>query len=445
MGIRVKCRVISLIYTKLEQNTASNQNRELPMKKVLFSIIIGLSMLTHANAFEGDAKAGKTKAAMCGACHGTNGIGTTDMYPNIAGQHADYIVKQLKAFQTGVERNDPVMAPMAAGLSEQDMADIAAYFSRFSRDGTAPAEDSSTDEAGSAPKAKAIVKAVIVADPKAGKALYVYGDKARGITACIDCHGKEGNSNALINPNLADQHPEYIAKQLKAFKAESRHNASMNQVSANLSNTDIANLSAYFKDTSAIGEVNASAGAVAVKRFVGDVELGKIKAATCAACHGADGNALVATYPSLAGQNESYLVKQISEFKSGARSDAVMASMVASLTNEDIQNVSAFFASQTLVPAAAESNERGKKLYLSGNAKAGITACIACHSIDGSGIDKAAFPAVAGQSATYLKAQLEQFKTSARTNDTNSMMQNIAIKLTVKDIAALSSYMASLK
>lgn len=279
------------------------------MKKFILFIVIGLGMLSQANAFVGDAKAGKSKSAMCAACHSSNGIGTTDMYPNLAGQHADYIAKQLKAFKSG-ERSDAVMAPMAAGLSDQDMADIAAYYAAFSRDGSAPVEaDAPAGETSTAaPVAKAApAKIAFVADASAGKALYEHGDTSRGITACIDCHGDEGNSDVLINPNLSEQHSAYIEKQLKAFKDESRHNAAMNQVSGNLSDADIANLGAYFADTSAVGEVKASAAIVAMKSFKGDVEKGKAVAATCAACHGADGNALVAMYPSLAGQSLSLI------------------------------------------------------------------------------------------------------------------------------------------
>ncbi|WP_241242401.1 c-type cytochrome [Thalassotalea sp. G2M2-11] len=415
------------------------------MKNVLMSIVIGLGMLSHANAFEGDAAAGKTKAATCAGCHGANGIGIMGAYPNLAGQHADYIVKQLKAFKAG-DRADPVMAPMAAALSEQDMQDVAAYFASFGRDGAAPAGATAAADESAAPSAPtATVAAAPVADASAGKALYEHGDQARGITACVDCHGKEGNSKVLINPNLANQHPEYIAKQLKAFKAESRHNASMNQVSGNLTDADIANLAAYFDDTSAVGEVAASAGKVAVKSFAGDVDAGKAKSATCIACHGADGNATVAIYPSLAGQSETYLAKQLHEFKSGVRDNAVMAGMAAALSDEDIKNVAAYFAAQTLKPAPANTSAAGKQLYVSGDAKRGISACIACHSVNGGGMDKAGFPAVAGQSAAYIKSQLEQFRSGTRANDNNGIMRNIAVKLSDKDIAALADYMAALK
>ncbi len=413
------------------------------MKNVVISLVLGLSIMSHVNAFDGDAAAGKTKAATCAGCHGANGISIADNYPNLAGQKAEYIVKQLKAFQAGSNRNDPVMAPMAAALSEQDMQDVAAYFSSFGRDGSAPAGSETADSATAAPVVAA--PAAAVADPMAGKALYEHGDKERGITACVSCHGKEGNSKVLINPNLAKQHPEYIEKQLNAFKAESRHNASMNQVAGNLTDADIANISAYFEDTSAVGEVKASTGKVAVKSFTGDLAAGKAKAATCAACHGADGNAAVAIYPSLAGQSEAYLVKQLKAFKSGQRDNAVMAGMASPLSDDDMQNVAAYFASQTLKPAAAKTSAAGRKLYVSGDAKRGITACIACHGIKGGGMDKAAFPSIAGQRSAYIKAQLELFRSGKRANDPNGMMQNIAVRLSDDDISAIANYMAALK
>jgi len=416
------------------------------MKTVLFSIVLTIGLLSHTNAVAGDVKAGKAKSATCAGCHGANGIGIMGNYPNLAGQKADYIAKQLKAFKEGT-RADAVMPAMVAALSEQDMADLGAYFASFSIDGTPPpppvaGEDSSTVAAPMTAPTPA--KPAYVADAAAGKGLYQSGDKARGITACIDCHGKDGNSTVLINPNLAKQHSQYIEKQLTAFKENTRDNAVMNQISANLSSNDIANLGAYFADTSAVGEVK-SAPVVVVKSFTGDVEIGKTKAATCAACHGADGNAAVAMYPSLAGQSEDYLVKQLTEFKSSTRVDPVMAGMVAALSADDIQNVSAYFASQTLNPKVVEANAKGKKLYISGDMKNGITACVACHSIDGSGMAKAGFPAIAGQNATYLKVQLEKFRSGARANDKNSMMRNIAMKLSTKDIDAVAQYMSSLK
>ena len=196
------------------------------MKHILISLILTLSSINIAVAASGDADAGKTKAATCAACHGSNGIGASDSYPNLAGQHADYIVKQLKAFKAG-DRKDPLMSPMAAPLSEQDMADVAAYFSALPRDGGS--QDTGSADAGSAVSTAPVA---YVPNPAAGKSLYELGDASRNIGACIGCHGSEGNSEVLIYPNLANQHPEYIAKQLMNFKKmvhnNTEHNASSN-------------------------------------------------------------------------------------------------------------------------------------------------------------------------------------------------------------------------
>lgn len=415
------------------------------MKKIIFSLVLGLGMLTNANA-AGDAQAGKSKAAACSSCHGANGIGTTGMFPNLAGQHADYLIKQLKAFKSG-ERANAMMAPMAAGLSEQDMADIAAYYASFSRTGEAPISEGG-ESADAAPASSAPV--AYVGDAVKGKGLYEYGDESRGITACVACHGKDGASNVEINPNLAGQHPEYITKQLNAFKSGTRENASMNQVAGQLTSNDIADIAEFFEDTDAVANVEAKKPAAA-KSFAGDVTKGKQLSATCSACHGADGNAVVAIYPKLAGQHEKYIVSQLQDFKKAVetqgkegRADAVMGGMAAGLSADDMKNLAAYFASQTVSPGNDKGSDLGQKLYFSGDAARGITACVACHSADGKGMGSAGFPVVANQNVDYLKTQLAKFKSGERANDHNGMMRAVAAKLTDEDMTALAEYMSSL-
>ena len=97
------------------------------MKKVLTLVTIAALCINPGNLVAGDAAAGKSKAATCGACHGANGISTNDLWPNLAGQKAGYLVAQLKAFRDG-KRADPMMAPMAAPLSDADIDDLAAYY-----------------------------------------------------------------------------------------------------------------------------------------------------------------------------------------------------------------------------------------------------------------------------------------------------------------------------
>ena len=183
----------------------------------------------------------------------------------------------------------------------------------------------------------------------------------------------------------------------------------------------------------------------------GDAEAGKGKTAMCAACHGPDGNSLVPMYPKLAGQSASYLVKQLTEFKLGmtsagksGRVDPVMGGMAMALSEHDIADVSAFYASQKSTAGNGVANAEGKKLYLGGNAEMEVTACVACHGINGKGMPSAGFPALASQNAEYLKSQLEKFRSGARNNDLNGMMQGVAANLTDEEITALSQYMSSL-
>lgn len=186
--------------------------------------------------------------------------------------------------------------------------------------------------------------------------------------------------------------------------------------------------------------------------FAGDAAAGKAKSAMCAACHGVDGNSLVPMYPKIAGQSPNYIAKQLADFKlamtSGGKSgrvDPIMGGMAMTLTEQDMADLGAYYASQQVTAGNGKANEEGKKLYLGGNTETEVTACIACHGINGKGMPSAGFPGLANQNAEYLKAQLEKFRSGARNNDTNAMMQGVAANLTDAEIVALSQYMSSLK
>jgi cytochrome c553 len=412
------------------------------MNKIIFSLILALISINVAFAATGNAEAGKTKAAMCAACHGSNGIGASDAYPNLAGQHADYTVKQLKAFKSGMRVN-PLMGPMAAGLSEQDMADLGAYFSSLERSGGSTASVGGKElEAGNT---AAITASVAYApNASAGKSLYELGDPSRNIAACIGCHGKEGNSNVLIYPNLSKQHAQYIEKQLHAFKDKARTNYAMNQFAGAMTDEDIADMGAYFVDTKAVAHIKVKRVAT-VAAITEEAIAGKAKSAVCASCHGADGNSLVPMYPRLAGQHAEYTTKQLKEFKSGVRKSPIMAGMVAGLSEQDMAELGAYFASQKPMPGNGKGSDLGRKLYFGGDAPRGITACIACHGTSGKGIAKAGFPAVANQSVEYLTAQLISFKAGERDNDRNSIMRNVAKRLKQKDIEVLAQFISTMK
>jgi cytochrome c553 len=175
---------------------------------------------------------------------------------------------------------------------------------------------------------------------------------------------------------------------------------------------------------------------------------GKATAETiCVACHGADGNSAIPANPILAGQGEAYLHKQLSNFKAGTRNNPIMMGMAAPLSDEDMRNVAAWFAQQTIKPAAATNEAviaRGKKLWRAGDASKGIPACAACHGPSGHGIP-AQFPRLAGQFPEYTELQLKSFRAGERTNDPESMMRAIADRLSDSDIKALSEYAAGLR
>ncbi|EPR3585818.1 c-type cytochrome [Vibrio alginolyticus] len=185
----------------------------------------------------------------------------------------------------------------------------------------------------------------------------------------------------------------------------------------------------------------------------GNIEAGKAKSQTCVACHGADGNSAITTYPKLAGQHAKYLEKQLKELKLGmtsggkqGRYDPVMSGMAMPLSDEDIADLSAYYAS---LPVSENSTPedavaKGKTLYTAGDAERGLTACIACHGPRGNGTELSGFPKISGQHADYIKAQLEKFRDGDRGNDMNAMMRDIAKKMTDEDIEVLSKYVGGL-
>lgn len=185
----------------------------------------------------------------------------------------------------------------------------------------------------------------------------------------------------------------------------------------------------------------------------GDIEAGKAKSALCAACHGPDGNSVIDMYPKIAGQNVSYLEKQLIDFRSAAqtggqsgRNDPIMAGMTIMLSDDDIKNISAYYASQTQTSNNIENiPPLGEQLYKVGEIERGITACIACHGPKGQGMAQAGFPMISGQHASYIKSQLNKFSEMSRNNDLNGMMQDVSKKLTPADIEALSLYISNLK
>ena len=191
----------------------------------------------------------------------------------------------------------------------------------------------------------------------------------------------------------------------------------------------------------------AAAAAQAPAAPTGDPAKGQTLAAgVCAGCHGADGNSGVPANPTLAGQHAGYTAKQLANFKSGERKNAIMQGMVAALSPQDMLDLGAFYARQQAKPRPANDKELaliGQNLYRAGNAAVGLPACAGCHSPNGAGIP-AQYPRLAGQHADYTVAQLRAFRAGERGNDMNKVMRTIAGRLSDREMQALAEYVSGL-
>jgi cytochrome c553 len=178
----------------------------------------------------------------------------------------------------------------------------------------------------------------------------------------------------------------------------------------------------------------------------------KIAKQICVACHAADGNSVAPANPKLAGQFADYLQKQMVNFKAqggrkALRENPVMAGMVSTLSDKEMAATAAYFAGQTLKPAAATDKDRaahGQKIWRGGIAARGVAACAGCHGPDGAGIP-GMYPRLSGQFPEYLEAQLTLFRSGARANDPNGMMRGVAARMTDEEIKAVADYAAGLR
>jgi len=200
------------------------------MKKVIVCLMIGLGWMSFAHA-AGDAESGQSKAAVCSGCHGADGNSMIPSFPKLAGQGEVYLLNQLKDIRDDV-RNVPQMTGVLTGLSDQDLADIAAYYS--SQTGTVGAANPELVEL--------------------GRKIYRAGVAAKGVAACTACHSPTGAGNSQAGfPALGGQHADYIISQLKAYRTETRNNGQaimMQQVAALMSDKEIEAVASYIQGLS---------------------------------------------------------------------------------------------------------------------------------------------------------------------------------------------------
>jgi cytochrome c553 len=197
------------------------------VEKNRLAVLMALSLLAGPVLAAGNADAGKAKSVACGACHGADGNSPAPAFPKLAGQGEGYLLKQMKDIKSGA-RAVPTMAGQLDALGDQDLADIAAYFSSQAR-------------------SPAAAKQELVA---LGEQVYRAGVRDKGIAACTACHSPQGKGNAPARfPSLSGQYPEYIAAQLKAFRNDERVNDGdtriMRDVAARLSDRELEAVASY--------------------------------------------------------------------------------------------------------------------------------------------------------------------------------------------------------
>jgi cytochrome c553 len=179
----------------------------------------------------------------------------------------------------------------------------------------------------------------------------------------------------------------------------------------------------------------------------GDPAKGQVIAGqVCAGCHAPDGNSAIPANPVLAGQHAAYTARQLANFKSGERKNAIMVGFASALSPQDMLDVGAYYARQPAKPRPANDKELallGQRLYRAGKAEVGLPACAGCHSPNGAGIP-AQYPRLAGQHAEYTVSQLRAFRAGERSNDMNKVMRTIASRLSDREMQALAEYVSGL-
>jgi cytochrome c553 len=189
----------------------------------------------------------------------------------------------------------------------------------------------------------------------------------------------------------------------------------------------------------------------------GDAAAGKLKTASCAGCHGQDGNSAIASFPKIAGLGEKYLTAQLRHIKAGERVIVEMTGLLDYMSDQDLQDMAAYYNSKKIQISGAKEItltgindpakvlEMGENLYRAGNLKTGVAACIACHSPSGKGNGPAGYPALGGQYAEYTEKQLLAYRNGERNSGANAkIMQGVAMALSDKEIKALANYISGL-
>lgn len=346
----------------------------------------------HATADE-VAQGKRLVESSCAGCHGANGVSESPGVPHLAGQRAAYLYLELKAYQSGA-RGASAMRNVVKPLDDDSLFNAAVYFASL-----APPQTNAANSA-----------RVAIVDPvQAGKT---------AAAGCAGCHGDGGISKTPGMPSLVALDPKYLVAAMKAYKGGQRKNDTMKSMLASVTDASINNIALYY---------GLQKPARVQTPAAGDKAAGATAAAACAGCHGSDGVSGNPTTPSLAGQDATYITSALQAYKQGTRSDETMKGLAASLDDNAVKNVAAFYASQ-------EPKQPNVRKPLT--AEEWAQKCDRCHGVNGNSVDPR-LPALAAQRLDYLEKVLQDYRTGARKSPQMAAMSDV---LTEQDIANLAAY-----
>jgi len=340
-----------------------------------------------------DIEAGKAIAEeSCSGCHGMDGRGGTGDIPNLAAQPANYLVEALHAYKDG-RRHHAALQDMAAGMSEADIRNIAAYFS-------------------SLPPLQPIAAGAV---PQSDGSVYQEGAEVAAI--CAGCHGEHGYSTTPGIPSLAGQQPAYLIVSTLEYARGNRGHQEKEEMLQGLGQVDIEKMAVYFASQLPSAREAPS---------FGDPARGEPLSASCGECHGARGVSHDPLVPSLAGQEPVYLVKAIKAYRSQERQHE---EMMADRSDGEIEDIAAFYAIQKAESAGGQ-NIQVQEL---------AATCERCHG-PSVGTRKMAVPSLKGQNRDYLVRVMKAYRGDDREN---TMMHKMSANYSDEEIEAIATYYAS--
>ena len=345
----------------------------------------------------GNAARGKIAASACAGCHGYNGNSLNPHIPNLAGQSARYLIKATRDYRDGL-RSSLLMESLVKNLSDNTIADLAAYYSRQQ------------------PQSQ------LHKDIFSEKAFDPLADGEKIAASCNSCHGKHGNSEKAGVPSLTGMHVKYIVRASQAYQQGRRKHAAMQDIVSFYSDTDLEKAAYYYATQVPVNRQ---------KQIEGDVENGAVLSESCVSCHGEGGVSAdpVAT-PSLAGQDERYIVNATLAYLDGRRDHERMRDIAGKLSKGDLKDLAAYFSTQTARRVVTYLPDNPEKLIME--------QCNRCHGEQGYST-MPGVPRLAGQLESYIVLAMKEYQDGLRKD---KAMEAMANGLSLLEIKAMAAYYA---